>query len=168
MERADVERWCVRSVCGRYRWLLGRRWDRHLPWVVVVGLNPSIADGAVDDPTTRRCIGLARRWGFGGVLLANLYAWRSTDPRGLRDAADPVGRHADRWLEAARRVAPVAVAAWGNHGLGARADAVIADGAWHVLGVTAQGAPRHPLYVPGDTSLRPWQARATHRSSPGR
>ncbi|MCB9663291.1 MAG: DUF1643 domain-containing protein [Alphaproteobacteria bacterium] len=146
--------WCVRSPCGRYRWLLARRWDRHAPWMLVVGLNPSTADALRDDPTTRRCIALAQRTGHGGLLLANLFGLRATRPADLHAARHPTGPANVLWRDRAAAVASTRVAAWGNHGRGPQADALLEDGAWWVLGWTALGAPRHPLYVRGDTPLQ--------------
>jgi hypothetical protein len=152
-----MHRWCVRSLGNEYRWVLGRRWS-DAPWLVVVGLNPSTADARSEDPTTRRCIGFARRWGHGGLMLVNLYGLRATKPRELRAAGRPIGKHADRWLLAVHRAGGRTLAAWGNDGLGARADAVRALlGPLWVLGLTQRGAPRHPLYVRGDVAPQLWE-----------
>lgn len=119
--------------------------------MLVIGLNPSTAHGGVDDPTSRRCLRFARDWGHGGLLMANLYAWRATRPADLRLSPDPVGRHNERFLSAAMGAATATLFAWGNHGAGPRADALLATHPGLVLGWTAQGAPRHPLYVRADT-----------------
>src|SRR5262245_35048856 len=65
-----------------YRWRLWRRWD-HGPMLMVVGLNPSTADEHTDDPTVRRCIGYAKRWGYAGLRMLNVFPYRATDPREL-------------------------------------------------------------------------------------
>jgi hypothetical protein len=67
------------SPCGRFRYRLGRRWAEG-PTVALVLLNLSTADDEVDDPTIRRCIDFARRWGYGGLEVVNLYAHVATDP----------------------------------------------------------------------------------------
>jgi hypothetical protein len=121
-------------------------------------LNPSTADAARDDPTVRRCIGFARSWGYGGLEVVNLFAYRATDPRALRRAADPVGPANRRHIAAAIANARLVIAAWG-------ADATAGDAAARLralsrrelrcLGLTRSGAPRHPLYVRATARPRP-------------
>jgi len=48
-----------------------------------IGLNPSTADETSDDPTLTRCINYAKYWGFGGVCMANLFAFRATKPSAM-------------------------------------------------------------------------------------
>ena len=142
---------------GVYRYLLWRKWDRSRPSVAFVLLNPSTADATADDPTIRRCIGFARGWGFGGMEVANLFAFRATTPRLLGSAIDPVGPENDRHLRELAARAEHVVVAWGNGGaLFGRAAAVLPlfEGReLYCLGVTKAGAPRHPLYVRGDSEL---------------
>jgi hypothetical protein len=66
-----------------YRYQLSRIWDETKPKVLFIMLNPSTADADVDDPTIRRVINFAKSWNYGGVYVVNLYAFRSTDPKGL-------------------------------------------------------------------------------------
>lgn len=126
---------------------------------VFIGLNPSTADETQDDPTIRRCIGFAQRWGYARLKMMNLYAYRSTDPKGLWTADDPVGPVNNHALYAAFGSANMIVAAWG---VNARPDRLAqfteAFHGWdmHCLGVTKNGSPRHPLYVKGDTPLVPF------------
>ncbi len=147
-----------------YRYRLWRRWADG-PCLMVVGLNPSTADALNDDPTVRRCIGYARRWGFGGLRMLNLFALRSTDPKGLYQAADPLG---PRNVAAIRREARTTIAAdgavlaaWGNHGqLGDHAQRIrvvlerTGVGA-ACLGLTKVGEPKHPLYLRADATPTP-------------
>jgi hypothetical protein len=147
-----IERMAVFSRDNRYRYSLVRSWDSGLKPVLFVGLNPSTADVENDDPTIRRCMRFARDWGYGGILMGNLFALRATDPREMLAAPDPVGERNDYWLRHLASLAGIVVAAWGAHGTHqGRAQAVVDSGAlgsFTVLGLTKDGHPRHPLYMP--------------------
>ena len=147
-----------------YRYVLTRTWDVALPAMTWVMLNPSTADAMTDDPTIRRCKAFARREGCGGISVVNLFGLRATDPRALREHADPVGPVNDWFVRLHVQGASRAVAAWGAHGtLRGRAAEVArkleaTPGIrLECLGVTADGSPRHPLYVRSDAPLVPWQ-----------
>lgn len=138
------------SRCGTYRYTLERSWSSG-PRVAFVGLNPSTADAEVDDPTIRRCVGFARRWGFSGLLMVNLFAYRATDPDELLklDRNTAIGPENDDVLRHVHVDARLTVSAWGAH----PAAVVRAQEVepllrkFGVLGVTKSGAPRHPLYM---------------------
>lgn len=142
------------SRCERYRYSLGRHWSPKLGAVLFVGLNPSTADATADDPTIRRCIGFARNWGYGGLLMGNLFALRATDPHVMLAHREPVGTGNDDWLARLAHEASAVVACWGAHGgHRGRAQEVIDRGLlgdYFVLGRTAKGEPRHPLYMRAD------------------
>ena len=111
-------------------------------------LNPSTADASADDPTIRRCIGFAHDWGYGGVRVGNLFAWRTPYPAVLRSVSDPIGRDNDGALRQLAAGAALVVAAWGVHGtLHERAQAFCQQfpHALHALGITQSGEPAHPL-----------------------
>lgn len=90
----------VLSTCGRYRYRLTRTWSQNRPPATFIMLNPSTADAHEDDKTIRRCIGYARRWGLGGLVVVNLYGYRSTNPDELWKVEDPVGPDNDHHLRA--------------------------------------------------------------------
>jgi hypothetical protein len=143
------------SPCRTWRYSLRRRLSG-TGTVAFVGLNPSTADEARNDPTIRRCLGFARRWGFGLLEVVNVYGLCATEPRALWAAPDPVGPGNDRVLSAVVERADLVVAAWGVHARRAR----IAELEWafegvrlHALGFARDGAPRHPLYVRADAEL---------------
>lgn len=145
------------SPCGRYRYSLWRRWDATKPAVLFVMLNPSTADADVDDPTIRKCIGFARRWGMGGIHVCNLYPWRATDPRELPRGPEVFGEDGhERNADAVRRAAAEAgriVAAWGaNHGpfpwMPDYVAGLLAAYPVEALRLTADGSPGHPLLLP--------------------
>jgi hypothetical protein len=83
------------SIDRRYRYALWRVWDRGRGACNFLLLNPSTADEATNDPTSVRCERRARRWGFGGLIVTNLFAPCATDPAGLRRVADPIGPEND-------------------------------------------------------------------------
>lgn len=150
------------SPCGLYRYRLSRTWDGRPPLTFVM-LNPSVADGDVDDPTIRRCMGFARRENAGGVIVINLHAFRATDPSRLRDAADPFGPDNADWcvrtFDETRGAGMPIVAAWGAAGGDYGAERPFLESAARrrarlvCLGRTKSGAPRHPLYVRLDQPL---------------
>ncbi len=152
------------SACRTYRYALTRTWDdQRLPLAFVM-LNPSTADAFTVDPTIRRCMDFARRWGAGGLLVLNTYALRSTDPKALRSHPNPVGPVNDAVLadQLAQPLARV-VAAWGAHATPDRAAVVgaLVRASGHVpqcLGRTKAGAPRHPLYIAANTVTQEWVA----------
>jgi hypothetical protein len=123
-----------------------------------IGLNPSTADGTRDDPTVKRMVSFAQRWGYGKLFLGNLFAFRSTDPAQLRSQADPVGPDNDLYLVLMSAHSDLVIAAWGAHGaLHNRGDAVrkLILPLFH-LGLTNNNQPKHPLYLPKTTPFQKW------------
>jgi hypothetical protein len=125
-------------------------------------LNPSTADAFQLDPTNRRCVGFAQTWGFGALVTTNIFAFRSTNPAGLRTANDAVGPENNKIIVAAAKNADLVIAAWGTHGeLQDRNNAVRgmlteAGIELHKLRLTKAGHPGHPLYVAGDILPTLW------------
>lgn len=130
---------------------------------VFIMLNPSTADGAQDDPTIRRCVSFARSWGFDRLEVLNLFAHRATNPRellALSDEDDPVGpSNLEAFKDVLHYGGPVGrlVCAWGAHGahLGQDETALgwLGSHRCYALGLTKEGQPKHPLYVPGNALL---------------
>ena len=148
------------SDCGRYRYLLSRRWGEG-EQCAFVGLNPSTADSTNNDATVRKCMQFAHAWGFAGITLVNLYARRCRYPQALSTSNDPVGPDNDHWLSHVVDGASLAIAMWGNHGTrvyndGVRRDILVTKrhSDWRCFGLTKLGAPKHPLYLPKATTLR--------------
>ena len=146
----------VFSPCDNYRYGLWKIWQPDLPLLMFIGLNPSTADARQDDPTIRRCTGFARRWKYGGVLVANLFGFRATRPADLFASPSPAGPDNKRWLANLSRRADKVVAAWGNDGQRRLpADCLTAvNKPLYCLRQNLTGAPAHPLYIPATARLR--------------
>ena len=72
------------SDCGQYRYELHREWDKKKGKVLFIMLNPSTACGVSDDLTTIRCMNFAKKWGYGGIMIGNIYPFRAKRPRDLK------------------------------------------------------------------------------------
>lgn len=158
------------SEDGVYRYSLTRRLSMGERIVCFVGTNPSTADGTQDDPTIRKEVGFAQLWGFDWLYMANLHAYRSTDPKKLRtlqrfEASGPRNSEAVKWMT---QKAEIVVAAWGDAPIvdEARplARAILMLPHCRVLGTTKSGNPRHPLYIRYSTTLSPVTEQADARS----
>ena len=133
-----------------YRYVLWRTWNPLRPFCMFIGLNPSTADETTNDPTVRRCIGYARDWDYGGLIMTNIFALRATDPRVMKSHPNPVGPKNDMYLRTLSSEAFVVIAAWGIHGYHlCRGEEVInlLGNKLYCLGTTEKGHPKHPLYL---------------------
>lgn len=149
------------SPCRTYRYRLDRIWDETKEYCVFIGLNPSTADETTDDPTIRRCIGFAKDWGFGALVMLNLFALRSTSPLVLYTHKTPEGPDQENDWRIYQHVATTGriVCAWGSHGkLHGRGNNIryllSNEGiALRHFGLTKNGQPKHPLYLPKTAAL---------------
>lgn len=150
----------IYTDCERYRYVLTRTWnhqDRRR--AVFIGLNPSTATEYQNDPTVARCINYAKSWDFDSMTMLNAFAFRSTDPKGLKSIADPVGLKNDHYIRKETDAAALVVLCWGTHAAhlnrGEKLLAKLKD--WQrtlsCLKVTKHGFPSHPLYL--KSSLQP-------------
>ena len=141
------------SPCRRYRYALWRIWDESKPYALFIGLNPSTADETEDDPTIKRCVNYSKSWGFGGLCMVNLFAFRATKPRDMMASEDPVGSDNDIWIKQLASDAGVIVAAWGNDGAymgrSKKVKGMIPN--LKCLKTNKSGEPAHPLYQPGSS-----------------
>ena len=144
MAHLFTDRGAVFSDCGRYRTLLWRRWDRSVAPANFLLLNPSTADEIKNDPTVERCERRARAMGYGGLIVTNAFALRSTDPKALYAEPDPVGPGNPEAIVEAARAAALVVCGWGRSLLRMLTEAGAVP---HALAITADGSPKHPLYV---------------------
>jgi hypothetical protein len=152
-----------------FRYTLERIWDETLPPLLVIMLNPSVADAERNDPTITRVMQRAKRLGYGGVVVCNLYAFRSPYPAKLRErwrlGAGIIGPSNDLVIrEAAQRYKHVWVA-WGGDALAAKRDKAVLDILYgnccsvYMLELTKDGFPKHPLHVAYDVPLTTYKGR---------
>lgn len=159
-EYAGLSRSACISPCGLYRYWLRRAWTRggNGKTATFIMLNPSTADGSVDDPTIRRCMNYVQAWGYSALMVNNLFAFRATEPTELTKAADPVGPDNDAEIERSAMQSDLIVCAWGAANWPQRIERVLdllRGAPAHCLRLTKHGQPWHPLYCPAD--LQPIQ-----------
>jgi len=160
------------SPCRRWRYLLWRRWDEAKPVANFLMLNPSTADEVKLDPTCARARDYAERWGYGALIVTNIFAFRNTNPNQMKAAKDPVGPGNDAAIVKAARESALVVCAWGNHGS-------FLERSWqvrallnkrkiklHSLRINANGEPAHPLYLPGRLEPISWAASSASWAAP--
>lgn len=148
-----MEHDAIISKCNTYRYYLTRQWDNKLPFVNFIGLNPSTADASNDDPTIRKCIGYAKKWGYGGIIMTNLFAFRSPYPEALfAYTGDKVGKENDKFLIKGNNESAISIAAWGDNGVHDKRykEVIGLIDNLHCLKLSKIGQPRHPLYLKGD------------------
>lgn len=158
---------CINDTIGgaifskddEYRYLLSRDWNEEGPILVWIMLNPSIGNDQILEPTTAGCLKRAKMWGFGGMIVINLFGLVSTDPGKLKQVEDPVGPLNDYFITATRSLPEdsLFIAAWGSHGKLNGRDRQVAgllkDRDLYSLGINKDGSPRHPLHM--SHSIRP-------------
>jgi hypothetical protein len=154
------------SDCGQYRYALLRSWDHALPALVYIMLNPSTADGKIDDATIRICVGRAIRMGCGSIKVVNLFAYRATRPADMVAASDPIGPSNDNYI--ASSIDPnntkMVIAAWGSNGKFKMRDLQVVCQMsrlgvdLYCLGETKDGSPKHPLRIAYAVEPKLWRA----------
>lgn len=172
-----IDRKTIFSPCRKYRYTLWREWDapedllervtkfKFGQYVQFIGLNPSTADEVKNDPTVTRCINYAKAWGFGAMCMTNAFAWRDTDPKGMKTCPKPISHSKrmeefrygikvdieenDYWIDYIASQAGLVIAAWGKHGkhLGRDEEIKSLGIDLYCLGTNIDGTPKHPLYL---------------------
>lgn len=141
------------SECRRYRYALWRKWDKTKPFIMFVGLNPSIANEKENDRTISRVIGFAKSWGFGGVFMTNCFPFVSQNPSLLNDYNN-IEINDLILKEVASICSKEIVFAWGNFDVikkkGRDLNLLELFPDAKVLAKNKNGTPKHPLYSKGD------------------
>ena len=152
----DGTRSCaIYSDCEKYRYILERIWDKNNGKIMFLALNPSTATEEKNDPTVARMVSFARSWGYGGVVVANVFAFRSTLPSDLKKDKNPVGSENDLLISKESKNCDKIVACWGNHGTFLNRSENVKRMIKNMgcLGITKSGEPKHPLYLRADSRL---------------
>ncbi len=163
-QKGDAASVAEYSDCEDYRYSLTRVWDEAGTKALFIMLNPSTATEVQNDPTVERCERRARTLGFGAFRVLNIFAFRATDPRDMRAAADPVGPLNDAAIRDSLPWADQVICAWGTHGAhlsrGPQVEVLLraADRPLFHLGLTKDGHPKHPLYIGYAVQPMPWPA----------
>lgn len=159
------------SPDGVYRYTLTRQWEDG-PCVCWLCFNPSTATAEQDDASIRRMVGFSKRWGYGRMVVVNLYAVRSRSPLAVRYATTPIGPLNNYWISESIKESRELICAWGcaQHapGIAARIKEVL----WMIrntenceipincLGYRKDGHPRHPLMLSYGTPREPFVFKA--------
>lgn len=137
------------SECRKYRYALWRIWNTEKPKIMFIGLNPSTANEASNDPTIRRVISFAKEWGYGGVYMMNCFPYVSTNPDDLIHIGSNLTN--DRWLVKVSKECNEVIFAWGNFKIvkerARDLDLMMMFPDAKALVINKDGSPRHPLYV---------------------
>lgn len=152
------------SPCGNWRYTLTRDWrDDDNPCMGFLMFNPSTADASEDDHTIRKCIGFAKEWGYGGIVVVNLFAIRGRDPKIVSRVADPVGPLNNYHIIKALNPCEQVIFAWGcsahfpdrnktrSGELKQLLEKELPALDIMCLGRSKDGSPRHPLMLPYTT-----------------
>lgn len=144
------------SNCRTYRYKLWRTWDKRKGFVLFLMLNPSTADETVNDSTVERCERYSRAWGYGGLVVCNIFAYRATYPKDLKLYDKPIGPENDKYIARAAKEAKKVVCGWGNHGSFLERSYDVQELLKknkikpYCLKITKMGEPSHPLYLRKD------------------
>lgn len=156
----------VFSECRKYRYTLWRTVDGGLfpdtwtKYVNFICLNPSTADEVKDDPTIRKCVRLARNWGYEAICVTNLFAYRATDPKVMKSQSDPIGSMNDVFIQRVAFGADLVIAAWGQHGAFLDRSTKVRQCFFERPKILRMGKtePWHPLYLPDNSKPIEWNS----------
>lgn len=151
-----------------YRYVLKRIWGEKGKYITWIMLNPSTATAEIDDPTIRRIMTFSKTWGYDGIFVVNLFAYRSTSPDNLKSNKSKIvygkpiiiGPDNDSYIWEYAAKAKLVMAGWGTSGslLGRDKQVVglVSSLDLYCLGQSKTGHPKHPLYIKGNTKPTPF------------
>lgn len=132
--------------------------------LLIVGLNPSTATPDKPDPTIKRVKKIVEKEKLNGWIMINLYPLRTPKPSELPPTMDEEISKKNieviKWIDQNYPIGRV-YAAWGTN-IEKREYLVdecqhivdsIHSEQWFVRGITKNGHPKHPLYVPYEEKM---------------
>ncbi|MEM6686104.1 MAG: DUF1643 domain-containing protein [Bacteroidota bacterium] len=147
MKTNAVTKDAIFSKNRKHRYALIRTWNTALPMMMCIGLNPSVANEQQDDPTIRRVINFAEKWGFGGVYMCNLFSYITSYPEQLKITKN--NSKNDFYLKSYAEKSQEVLCAWGRHKAAKERATKVLKMMHHTtaLQINKDGSPKHPLYV---------------------
>jgi len=145
----SIPKGAIFSAGRKYRYALWRVWNPNKQLLLTIGLNPSKANESNDDPTITRLMTRAFRTGYGGLLMANLYAYVSTNPDNLLNHSNTIGELTDDYIKEMVELSATQLCGWGSFKPVAKRAAIVYSILTNpvCLGINADGNPKHPLYI---------------------
>ncbi len=152
------------SNCETYRYQLKRQWESEENLVLFICLNPATADAENNDKTCNRYIEFAKEHGYSGLIITNVFAFRSEFPNEMKNAENPVGLLNDEWIIKSIRLCKAIVVGWGNDGAYQNRDIEVLkilkehgkDKLIFCLGKNTNGQPSHPSRLTKGTKFQPF------------
>src|SRR4051812_36141744 len=105
------------SACRRYRYRWWRIADQRKPTVTFIGLNPSKANEDSGDRTADQCVKYAEFWGYGGVIICNLFALCETKWAIAKASQHLTSLDNDEHIQDCVNFSELTIVAWGNNGV---------------------------------------------------
>lgn len=140
----------------KYRYMLSRIWNKDKKIIMFVWLNPSIADDKINDPTITRCINFTKDWWYWGFYMTNLFAYRATEPKNMKNSESPIWIENDFYIEKYYNKVDLVVCMWWNNwNFKNRSKEFTNKFKWklHYLELNKSWEPKHLLY--SKSELRP-------------
>ncbi len=151
----SIPKGAIFSEDRKYRYTLWRVWNLNKKPLMTIGLNPSVANESKDDPTITRLMSRAYKSGYGGLLMANLYAFVSTNPESLLNNGNAVGEFTDDYIREMVKLSECQLCGWGSFKPVVKRASIVYPMLTNpfCLGVNADGNPKHPLYIGYDVPM---------------
>jgi len=145
--------------------------------IVFIGLNPSKANSLDNDRTLIRIINFCSRWNYKNIYVINLFGLISKSPSLLSKSNDPIGENNDLIISKLLKFCRETIncdlwLGWGDKGQLNRRDLEVLKLIENFsylksnennyskqvlsLGISKKGNPLHPLYMPNESFLKPF------------